>query len=77
MSNQAYIVYLQSVAAANTTKQANNTSVVAGLQSSIDSFTAQIASLQSSIDTLNAETSQLAADNVLIGNLIQQLQAPK
>lgn len=77
MSNQAYILYLQSIIAANTQKQTSNGFTVAGMQASIDNFTAQIASTQAAIDAINADTNQLTADNTLTAMLIQQLQAGK
>lgn len=77
MSNQAYILYLQGVVSANSAKQTGNGYTIDGLQTMIANATAQIATYQASIDSLNAENSQLTADNVLLGNLIQQLQASK
>lgn len=77
MSNQAYIAYLTAVMTKNTADQTNNGYSIAGLQASVNNFTTQIENLRTSISGLEAANIQLAADNVLLGNLIQQLQASK
>lgn len=81
MSNSAYVLYLQALAAKNADAVTENgiaaqssLAAIPVLEERVAAMQGKIAELRARVATLSGESGQLEANNILIAGLIQLLQ---